>query len=329
MKTTLLTAVAILIAERSLHPGRAAKPVRRRQPGAEGVPQSTVAAHWQAVRPGQVGIRLAMVSRRLATTTLAPVVVAAALTACVHDHTIQLRALADSRIERLAGAQPVTVFRFADRRGDEGDGDPHRVGGMYDGYGARLARVFSATPWPDSLVESLVAGFDERGVRAVAVPDRELAPGATAVSTPFAVAGEIHNFSTETRWTLQAHVSGVVRLYDNRGNLLLTRSVSARIPRDAEAAPLEPSVSGYQASLNLAVRQFVHAVVMDPELSQRLAAPRAVHRGVAGTAAPRATLGADDEGRAGPLRPPDPVELHHHRQPQSNAAQGPEHRPGR
>jgi hypothetical protein len=227
-----------------------------------------------------------MVSRRFATTTLALAVATAALAACVHDHTIQLRALPDSRIERLAGAQPVTVFRFADRRGDEGDADPHRVGGIYDGYGSRLARVLSAAPWPDSLVQSLVAGFDERGVRAVAVPDRELVPGATAVSTPFAVAGEIHNFSTETRWTLQAHVSGIVRLYDDRGNLLLTRAISARIPRDAEDAPAEQDVSGYQASLNLAVRQFVRAVVMDPELSERLAAARSALPGSRGNCGP-------------------------------------------
>jgi len=227
-----------------------------------------------------------VVSRRFATTTLALVVAAAALTACVHDHTIQLRALPDSRIERLAGAQPVTVFRFADRRGDEGDGDPHRVGGIYDGYGSRLARVLSAAPWPESLVESLVAGFDERGVRALAVPDHELVPGATAVSTPFAVAGEIHNFSTETRWTLQAHVSGIVRLYDDRGNLLVTRAISARVPRDGAGAPPEQDVSGYQAFLNLAVRQFVRAVVMDPELSERLAAARSALPGSRGNCGP-------------------------------------------
>jgi len=224
-------------------------------------------------------------SRRLATTALA-LVAAAVLTACVHDHTIQVRALPDPRIERLAAAQPVTVFRFADRRGDEGDGDPHRVGGIYDGYGSRLARVLSAAPWPDSLVESLVAGFDERGVRAVAVPDHELVPGAIAVSTPFAVAGEIHNFSTETRWTLQAHVSGMVQLYDDRGNLLLTRNISVRIPRDAEGAPPEQGVSGYQAALNLGVRQFVRAVVMDPELSARLAAASSAHPGSRGNCGP-------------------------------------------
>lgn len=195
---------------------------------------------------------------------------AAALTACVSDQVVQIRSLPDSRIERLSGAQPVTVFRFADRRGDEGDGDPRRVGGMYDGYGSRLAKVLSATPWPDALVESLVAGFIERGVPAVAAPDRELVPGTTVVSTPFAVAGEIHNFSTETRWTLQAHVSGIVRLYDGQGTLLLTRTISARIPRDDAGDSPEKDVSGYQAFLNLAVQHFVRAVVMDPELSRHL-----------------------------------------------------------
>ena len=123
-------------------------------------------------------------------------------------------------------------------------------------------------------------------MRAVAVPDHELVPGATAVSTPFAVAGEIHNFSTETRWTLQAHVSGIVRLYDDRGNLLLTRAISARIPRDAEGASPEQDVSGYQAFLNLAVRQFVRAVVMDPELSERLAAARSALPGSRGNCGP-------------------------------------------
>ena len=205
-------------------------------------------------------------------------IVAGALGACVTDQTVRLRSHPDPRIERLAGAQPLTVFRFADRRGDEGDGDPYRVGGMYDGYGSRLARVLSDTPWPDALVESLVAAFTERGVEATAAPDREFVPGATAVSTPLAVAGEIHNFSTETRWTLQAHVSGIVRLYDGAGNLLLARSVSARIPRDLAGASPEKGVSGYQAFLNLAMQQFARAVVMDPGLSERIAGVRSASR---------------------------------------------------
>ena len=222
--------------------------------------------------------------------TLGLVLIAGMLGACVTDQTIRLQSQPDPRIERLTGAQPVTVFRFADRRGDEGDGDPYRVGGMYDGYGSRLARVLSATPWPDALVESLVAAFAERGIQATAAPDRELVPGATAVSTPFAVAGEIHNFSTETRWTLQAHVSGIVRLYDSAGMLLLARSVSARIPRDLAGTSPEQGVSGYQAFLNLALQQFVRAVVMDPELSARLGGPRAAVPGGVGRPASRATL---------------------------------------
>ena len=78
--------------------------------------------------------------------TVALAMIAAVFTACVSDQTVRLRYLPDSRIERLAGAQPVTVFRFADRRGSEGDHDPRRVGGIYDGYGSRLAKVLSAAP---------------------------------------------------------------------------------------------------------------------------------------------------------------------------------------
>ena len=218
-------------------------------------------------------------------------VIAIAVSGCVTDQTVQLRYLPDSKIERLVGAQPMTVFRFADRRGDEGDGDPRRVGGIYDGYGSRLAKVLSATPWPDSLADSLVAGFAERGVPAVAVSDREFVPGPTAVSTPFVLAGEIHNFSTETRWTLQAHVSGIVRLYDDQGNLLLTKTISARMPRDSAGDSPEKEVSGYQAFLNLAVQQFVRAVVTDPELSQRLVAARsAVPARIVGSPGSRARL---------------------------------------
>ena len=110
------------------------------------------------------------------------------------------------------------------------------------------------------------------------------------MSTPFAVAGEIHNFSTETRWTLQAHVSGIVRLYDGAGNLLLARSVSARIPRDLAGASPEKGVSGYQAFLNLAMQQFARAVVMDPELSGRVTGVRSAVPGGVGRRASRATL---------------------------------------
>jgi hypothetical protein len=257
-------------------------------------------------------------------------VIMMAVTACVSDQTVQLRYLPDPRIERLAGAQPVTVFRFADRRGDEGDGDPRRVGGIYDGYGSRLAKVLSSTPWPDTLVESLIARFAERGVPAVAVPDREFVPGATAVSTPFVLGGEIHNFSTETRWTLQAHVSGVVRLYDHRGNLLLTKTISARMPRDAGGDSPEMGVSGYQAFLNQALRQFVHAVVTDPDISQRLVAGHsAVPARIVGTPRSRARLWANEEGAAGSLGHPERTGLYHHRQSQGDAAQGAEHGAGR
>jgi hypothetical protein len=196
------------------------------------------------------------------------------VTACVTDQTVQLRYMPGSGIERLPSAQAVSIFRFADRRGDEGDGNPRRVGGIYGSYGNRVAMVFAATPWPEKLVEDLAAGFTQRGVEAVGVTDREFVPRETVVSTPFALGGEIRNFSTEMRWTLQSHVSGIIRLYDKEGTLLLEKTISARIPRDDSGYQWDKQASVYENFLNAAVHQFVRAVVTDPDLTQRLAAAR-------------------------------------------------------
>jgi len=212
---------------------------------------------------------LTPLARVMALTLMAVVV-----TACVTDQTVQLRYLPDSKIERLPSAQAVSIFRFADRRGDEGDGNPRRVGGIYGGYGNRVAKVFAATPWPEKLVEDLAAGFTQRGVEAVRVTDREFVPRETAVSTPFALGGEIRNFSTEMRWTLQSHVSGIIRFYDKEGTLLLEKAISARMPRDDPGYRWDRQVSVYENFLNAAVQQFVRAVVTDPDLTQRLVAAR-------------------------------------------------------
>ena len=62
----------------------------------------------------------------------------------------------------------LTVFRLADQRGNEGDhADPLRVGGIYGGYGNRLAKVMVTQPWPPRLVSALVAEFRGAGVDAV------------------------------------------------------------------------------------------------------------------------------------------------------------------
>jgi hypothetical protein len=56
---------------------------------------------------------------RVAGIALAPTL----LTACA-DGIVRLRYASDPTIERLASARALTVFRFADARGDEGDNDP-------------------------------------------------------------------------------------------------------------------------------------------------------------------------------------------------------------
>ena len=102
--------------------------------------------------------------------------------------------------------------------------------------------------------------------------NREYLPGVVPVSTPLVISGEIRNFSTEARWLGRlAHVSGIVRLYDQRGTLLIEKPISARVrPTDPTSQP------GYSLEdlLNEAVQRFVRLVVMDSDLSQRLITPR-------------------------------------------------------
>lgn len=193
-------------------------------------------------------------------------VVALTLLAGCADRVVQLRYEPDSQIARLSSTQGVTVFRVADARGSEGDGDPRRVGGIYGGYGNRVAKVMASWPWPETLVRALTTGFEQRGVQAVPVQDKEYARANTTVSTPLVLAGEIRNFSTDVRWTLQSHVSGIVRLYDQRGTLLLEKPISARVK--------EPFAGNFETMLNDALAQFVRAVVTDPEITQRLVATR-------------------------------------------------------
>ena len=163
------------------------------------------------------------------------IVLIAGLAACASgltDRTVNLQYAPDPGIERLTGAQALTVFRFADRRGDERDGDLLRVGGFYDTWGNRVAKIFATTQWPEALVQDLTATFTLRGVETVATADHEYVPGTSPVSTPLALGGEIRNFSIESGRTIQAHVSGIIRLYNQQGTLLLEKRIAARSPRD-------------------------------------------------------------------------------------------------
>ena len=56
-------------------------------------------------------------------------------------------------------------------------------------------------------------------MQTVAIPDRVYTPSGVPVSTALILCGEIRNFSSEQRWTLQSHVSGIVRLYNQQGTL--------------------------------------------------------------------------------------------------------------
>ncbi len=198
-----------------------------------------------------------------------------ALTAC-GDKVIQLHYAPDAKIERLASGQGVTVYRFTDARGSEGDkGDVRRVGGIYGGYGNRLAKVMASAPWPETLVEGLAAGLTQRGMpHVVPVPDAPYA-SRTAPTTPLALTGEIRNFSTEERFTFQAHVSGIVRLYDQRGTLLVEKRISARAKlTDPDTTVAVTNPDPLEPLLNEALQKFIRAVVTDPEITQRLVAAR-------------------------------------------------------
>jgi len=160
----------------------------------------------------------------------AALVLLAVLLAGCADLKVNLHYAPDTKIEALATGVPVTVFRFVDARGGEGDkGDVYRVGGVYNGYGMRLSKILSPTPWPDLLVQDLGAALTQRGVQSTLVADRTYDKG-SAVSTPLVLTVEIRNFSTENRWAgYLAHVSGIVRLYDQSGTLLSERPISARL----------------------------------------------------------------------------------------------------
>lgn len=199
---------------------------------------------------------------------------AAVFTGCA-DRVIQLSYQPDTRVEPVAGGQALTVFRFSDARGTEGDkGDLLRVGGVYGGYGNRLAKVVTETPWPQTLARAVTDGFKAQGVEAVVIEDREISPGALGIQTPLALGGEIRNFSTESRWTKSAHVSGVLRLYDRDGRLLLERPISARATENELGTGVFAGAEPLELLMNQALSEFGRRVVTDPEITQRLAAAR-------------------------------------------------------
>lgn len=183
---------------------------------------------------------------------------------CASSHTITLSY--DAPISARASQRPTLIIGpFEDVRGNEGDhGDPFRVGGIYGGYGNRLAKVMVARPWPPQLREALAAEFRAVGVETLVSDQVAAATG----DPPLILGGEIRNFSTESRWGREAHIGVIVRIRSPE-RVLVEKRVDVR-------------ESGYhwnnfnteilEALLNRVFAQFVRTVATDPDLAAALRA---------------------------------------------------------
>jgi len=192
-----------------------------------------------------------------------------ALTSCA-DKQVTVRYRPDQTLARLAAPHALTIFDFADQRGIEGDHDVFRVGGIYVGFGTRIVKVMTDTPWPRTLSSALTEAFAERGISATNAY-QAWAPGST-FATPLALAGEIQNFSTEFRLGTSAHVSGVVRVSDRQGRILVEKRISDKQSWDTEmGGPM--SDAALQATLNRALAGFVSKIVTDPDVDRVLTGP--------------------------------------------------------
>ena len=168
-----------------------------------------------------------------------------------------------------ADTQPITIYQFADYRGPEADGNPLRVGGVYGGYGNRLAKVMTDVPFTRTLAAALTSALQARGVRATDAGDSPLLPGTTRIPTPLAMGGDIHNFSTESRWGMAAHISGVVRVYDQTGQVLVEKPISAR-DHEGLGSGIFAGSDTLEKALNRALALFVHRVGDDPDITRAL-----------------------------------------------------------
>jgi len=174
---------------------------------------------------------------------------------------------------QISEAQPVTIFAFFDRRGDEGDkGDPLRVGGVYGGYGNRLSKVMADRPFMPTFVNAIGEGFKARGVPVTVIADGPFTPGSIA---GLALSGDLKNFSTEARWTNSAHISSIVRLYGPTGDVIVEKEISERVRSDqGGAAGVLADTSDLERILNAALAKFVERVVTDPDIDQRISGAR-------------------------------------------------------
>jgi hypothetical protein len=189
---------------------------------------------------------------------------ATALVVGCADKQVIIRYQPDATLERLIAPKALTIFDFSDERGTEGDHDIFRVGGIYVGVWTRLVKVMTDTPWPRALSRALASGFAARGVPAT-IAYRAFVPGSTPFATPFALTGQIKNFSTEFRFATSAHISGVVQLHDSGGAVLVEKRISERRTWGVGTDPVM-SEESLQDTLNRALAGFVSKVVNDPEV---------------------------------------------------------------
>jgi len=175
------------------------------------------------------------------------------------DKTVRLTYTAPAPSRSLAPR--LLIGPFQDVRGNEGDaGDPYRVGGIYGGYGNRLAKVMVASPWPQALTSALVAEFRSQGVDA-------LVADASTPTDAYRLEGAVRNFSTESRWGREAHIGVTVRLSSPDQRVLIDKRVDVR-------------ESGYNLNnfntdileelLNRAFAKFVRDVAADAEIRRAL-----------------------------------------------------------
>ncbi len=189
----------------------------------------------------------------------ATVVLAAALTGCA-DRLVTLRYTPPPAV---ATAGPdLVILPLVDARGKEGDdGDVRRAGGVYDGYGNRYAKVMVTEPWPPRLMQALVVEFRAVGVNARSGEGLS----ASQVLTVPRLETEARSFSTETRWTGEAHIGAIVRLRAADGRSLVEKKIQVR------DSAYKAGEDVLETMLNAAFARFVASVASDPDIRAALA----------------------------------------------------------
>ena len=184
------------------------------------------------------------------------------------DKRITLKYQPPGTLEPMAPSQTITIYNFNDRRGEEGDGDPARVGGIYGGYGNRLSKVLTEGPFMPTFVNALADGFKARGLTVTVIPQlyTPTSPRPGTVLT-----GDLKNFSAEARYTNSAHISSIVRIYSPDGTMLLEKELSERVRSDqGGGGGVLTDVKDLERIMNETLEKFVQRIVTDPDITARL-----------------------------------------------------------